>query len=151
MEASALTMQQRASLEVTALNQPPYLKPGMSASVDIETQTEVNVVAVPIQSVTVRDFADLNREQDDTASEDEISVEQVAEQSGSRVRREDIRRVVFVVEEGKAKMVEVETGINDDQFIHILRGLDEGAAIVTGSYRVLSRQLSDGDVLKVND
>ena len=107
----------------------------MSASVDIETQTEVNVVAVPIQSVTVRDFADLNREQDDTASEDEISVEQVAEQSGSRVRREDIRRVVFVVEEGKAKMVEVETGINDDQFIHILRGLDEGAAIV---YRQLS-------------
>lgn len=151
VDASELTMQQVSSLELASLNQPPYLKPGMSASVDIETQTEVNVVAVPIQSVTVRDFAELKKDEEVVAEEDEVSVEQVAEQSGSNVRREDIRRVVFVVEDGIAKMVEVETGINDDQFIHILRGLDEGAEIVTGSYRVLSRQLSDGDIIKVND
>lgn len=159
IDASTMTMQQTQYLELASIAAPPYLKPGMSASVDIETRTEFNVVAVPIQSVTVRDFALLasrNRSTDTTSADEtessasEVTVQQASDQNGNRVRREDIRRVVFVVEDGRAKMVEVETGINDDRFIHILRGIDEDTRIVTGSYRVLSRQLSDGDLLRVN-
>lgn len=159
IDSAALSLQQTQSLELASIAQPPYLKPGMSASVDIETKTEYNVVAVPIQSVTVRDFAQLasrNRNtqpaenEDEREGDEEDIVQEVVESGDSRVRREDIRRVVFVVDDGRAKMVEVETGINDDRFIHILRGIDANSQIVTGSYRVLSRQLSDGDIIRAN-
>jgi HlyD family secretion protein len=141
----ASNLRRLASEEVSSEARAPYLKPGMSAAVDIETQTVVNVVAVPIQAVTVRDFATLKKQSE---SADSVSTELVADVPG--VKREDIRRVVFVIADGKAEMVEVETGINDDQFIQILRGLDENVQIVTGSYRILSRQLKDGDAVRVN-
>lgn len=141
----ASNLRRQASEEVSLEARAPYLKPGMSAAVDIETQTVVNVVAVPIQAVTVRDFA-LFKKQSESA--DSVGTELVADVPG--VKREDIRRVVFIIADGKAEMLEVETGINDDQFIQILRGLDENVQIVTGSYRILSRQLKDGDAVRVN-
>lgn len=157
IDAAAVEFQQASSDEMSSTTIAPYLKPGMSAAVDIETQTALNVVSVPIQAVTVRDFATINRKSTDTETEegeddsDTASVELASSNNNQgRVQREDIRRVVFVVEDGKAKMVEVETGINDDRFIHILRGLDENTQIITGNYRVLSRQLSDGDAVRVN-
>ncbi|MCH8495115.1 MAG: efflux RND transporter periplasmic adaptor subunit [Balneolales bacterium] len=157
IDAAAVEFQQASSDEMSSTTIAPYLKPGMSAAVDIETQTALNVVSVPIQAVTVRDFATINRKSTDTETEegeddsDTASVELASSNNNQgRVQREDIRRVVFVVEDGKAKMVEVETGINDDRFIHILRGVDENTQIITGNYRVLSRQLSDGDAVRVN-
>lgn len=141
----ASNLRRQASEEVSLEARAPYLKPGMSAAVDIETQTVVNVVAVPIQAVTVRDFALLKKQSE---SADSVGTELVADVPG--VKREDIRRVVFIIADGKAEMLEVETGINDDQFIQILRGLDENVQIVTGSYRILSRQLKDGDAVRVN-
>ena len=47
-------------------------------------------------------------------------------------------------------MTEVETGINDDRFIQILRGIDVGTEIVTGSYRILSRDLKDKDKVRTS-
>lgn len=129
-------MQAVAGEEVDLSSRNPYLKPGMSASVDVETQTASNVIAVPIQAVVVRDFAKLNA--DSTKTETETP-------------KEDIRRVVFLSVDGAASMVEVETGINDDQFIQILRGVDEGMDVVTGSYRILSRELKDKQKIRTSD
>lgn len=144
LSAMAGSLRRQAQSEIQDEEMIPYFKPGMSASVDVETQTVFNVVAVPIQAVTVRDFASLRNA---SQRSDTVSVETASASgtTGGQVRREDIRRVVFVVSEGQTKMVEVETGINDDQNIQILRGLDEGDEIVTGNYRILSRQLRDGD------
>lgn len=137
---------QRASADETQRSEPaPEFKPGMSASVDIETHTEFNVVAVPIQAVTVRDFANLNVRDSEG---DEAEEEGDASSDTSGVKREDIRRVVFLVDGNRAKMVEVETGISDDTHIQILRGLDEGTEIITGNYRLLSRQLKDKDMIR---
>jgi len=141
------TLRRAADAEIVEDEMAPYFKPGMSASVDIETQTVFNVVSVPIQAVTVRDFATLNRNNADSASVENV-VETTPEATG--VKREDIRRIVFVVGEGSVTMIEVETGINDDQNIQILRGIDAGTKIVTGNYRVLSRQLKDGDKVRTN-
>lgn len=147
----ASNLRRQASEEVSLEARAPYLKPGMSAAVDIETNTVVNVVAVPIQAVTVRDFAALKNQPESADSAATELVAEVSEQANvPGVKREDIRRVVFIIADGKAEMVEVETGINDDQFIQILRGLDENVQIVTGSYRILSRQLKDGDAVRVN-
>ena len=162
LNASPELMRRAAVEELSGSERAPDFKPGMSATVDIETHTEYNVVAVPIQAVTVRDFATLNRTSrggstsDDTSeetSENDESVEVIEASSTDTttgVRREDIRRVVFIVDGDKTTMVEVETGINDDSHIQILRGIDEGAEIVTGNYRLLSRQLKDGDKIRKN-
>lgn len=138
--------QQASTEEVDLESRTPFLKPGMSASVDVETQTVMNAIVVPIQAVTVRDFAKLKSAQSDsTESETEEEVVPTTEKA-----KEDIRRVVFVVADGAVNMVEVETGINDDRFIQILRGIDNDTEIVTGSYRILSRDLKDKDKVRTS-
>lgn len=123
----------------------PNFKPGMSANVDIQTRTAYDVVSVPIQAVTVRDFA-LQRAEADTTQENG------AVQNGRRSsRNEDFRRVLFVNDEGTARMVEVETGISDNRFIQVMSGIDSGAEVVTGSYRVLSRELEDGNPIIIRN
>lgn len=108
----------------------PNFRPGMSATVDIETATATGIVSVPIQAVTVRDFSK------DEGNTDGESLE---------AKKEDLRKVVFKVKDGKAVRTEVTTGISDNTDIQILAGLDAGDVVVTGSYRVLSSTLKDGD------
>lgn len=149
LDASPQLMQLASADETQSAEPTPEFKPGMSASVDIETHTEFNVISVPIQAVTVRDFADLDKDGDDRGEAEETAEENVEEAvSDTTVTREDIRRVVFLVDGNRAKMVEVETGISDDTHIQILRGLDEGVEIITGNYRLLSRQLKDKALIR---
>lgn len=124
----------------------PSFKPGMSATVDIETHTAVNVVSVPIQAVTVRDFAN-----DRSAKSDSTSADSVAQNNDLIIKKEDIRKVVFVIEDGIAHRREVETGISDNTHIQILSGVEAGDEVVIGSYRTLSSQLKDQDKVKVNN
>lgn len=130
----------------------PNFKPGMSATVDIETKTAVNVVSVPIQAVTVRDFTKDKKES--VSKSDENSTNSDSESSSAQVdekliiKKEDIRKVVFIVQDGVAVRYEVETGISDNTHTQILTGVNAGDEIVIGSYRTLSKNLTDGD--KVN-
>lgn len=116
----------------------PNFKPGMSATVDIKTNTVYDVVSVPIQSVTVRDFA-----ADTTAGSNPSSMR--GDSDNRLDDSEDFRKVVFINEDGTAKRVEVETGISDNSYIQIMSGLKGGEEVVTGSYRILSRELENGD------
>lgn len=120
-------------------------KPGMSATVDIETETAVDVISVPIQAVTVRDF--LQKANTDSAEDSTAATQTPARSS----RADDYRRVVFVVEDGVAHQREVETGISDNRHMQIQAGLNEGEEIVIGSYRILSRELADGDLVEVSN
>lgn len=128
----------------------PKFRPGMSATVDIETQTAVNVVSVPIQAVTVRDFAEDPSPEGAESDSADIMLASSQDQ-GLVIQEEDIRKVVFVVEDGKAVRREVETGISDNTHIQILTGLEAGEEVVIGSYRMLSNNLNDGDKVKVNN
>jgi len=125
----------------------PSFKPGMSATVDIQTETAYSVVSVPIQAVTVRDFAKDKSESDSSA----VAENNDSEGGDAIVPEEDIRKVVFVVEDGQAVRREVETGISDNTHIQILSGVDTNQEIVIGSYRTLSRDLNDGDKVNVNN
>lgn len=128
-------------------NFAPNFKPGMSATVDVKANTVYDVVSVPIQSVTVRDFAS-----DTTEAETEGEPSSVRNESANGLgSREDFRKVVFLNDEGTAKRVEVETGISDNAYMQIMSGLEAGQEVVTGSYRVLSRELQDGDKITVSD
>lgn len=127
----------------------PDFKPGMSATVDIETETVHNVVSVPIQAVTVRNFAE--DKPDTTAGSDDSTQVDSSSENEHIIPREDLRKVVFIVEKGRAIRHEVETGISNNTHIQIISGIGTGDKIVTGSYRTLSRDLEDGDKVKVNN
>lgn len=121
----------------------PNFKPGMSATVDIKTNTVTNVVSVPIQAVTVRDFA-----QDESASDTTATEEPEENGIGDD---EDFRKVVFINDDGTARRMQVETGISDNAYIQIMSGIEAGQEVVTGSYRILSRELEDGDPITIRN
>lgn len=132
----------------------PNFKPGMSATVDIRTQTVFDVVSVPIQAVTVREIEEdtvaNGAESDTTATE--IQEEQNPDSERQSAGQQDnYKRVVFVVDDGVARQRVVQTGISDNRFIQIQSGLQAGEEVVTGSYRILSRELNDGDAVEVSE
>jgi HlyD family secretion protein len=108
-------------------------RPGMSASVEINTQTERDVVSVPIQAVTTRP-----KDEDKDSDDDDLD-------------EEDLIEVVFVKDADSVNMVEVRTGIQDDDFIHILSGLEEGTEVVKGPYSIVSKKLKQGKAIKVKE
>lgn len=126
------------------------LRPGMSATVDIETETVPNVVAVPIQSVTVRaeggkTSEEMQQQKAKEAKErsgNELDV--VAERQNARRDLEKLQRVVFVRQGEKVVQRKVETGISDNTHIEIKSGVKAGEEIVSGSYAAISRKLKDG-------
>ena len=126
------------------------LRPGMSATTDIETQTVEKVIAIPIQSVTVRAEGGLTSEemQQKKAKEAEgksgNALDIAAERDAARREREKLLHVVFVKNGDTVKMVKVETGIADNTFIEVKSGLKAGDEIVSGSYAAISRKLKDG-------
>lgn len=131
------------------------LRPGMSATADIETATVKNVVAVPIQSVTVRSTdSDLSpeelerqrvkREAADRGDNQAEVTNEVVQKQKERALRSKLQRVVFVKTGETVKMQKVETGIADSTFIEIRSGLKPGDEVVSGSYTAISRQLKDG-------
>ncbi len=142
-----------ASEMPAAQEQYPSLRPGMSGTVDIFTETVPQVVAVPIQSVTVRDFEEIRREEarkaraqgkaPDSASTDE------EEELPAFIRKEDLKKAVFLFgDDGKAKIVAVETGIADDRFIEIRSGLEGTEQVITGPYSAVSRELEPDIAVK---
>lgn len=105
-------------------HQSPFL-PGMSAQVEIFTEREDNALAVPIQAVTVRK---LGKSEDAEPSE-----------------------VVFVLRDRQfTQLKPVVTGISDSKYIVIKEGLKEGEEIITGPYRLLSKEITDSMKVKVN-
>jgi len=122
------------------------LRPGMSATVDILTETRPQVLNVPIQAVTARDLkADSLRNVGGKRKSGNPPTE-----SGEKKEdeKDEMTEVVFVVNSGTVKAVPVKTGISDDNNIEIISGLSEGQKIVTGSYKALSRLLKDGSQVK---
>ena len=127
-----------------------FLRPGMSATVDVETQTVENVVAIPVQSVTVRAEGGKTSEQlqQDRAKEakersgNDLAVEQ--EKADAKRNIEKLQRVVFVRKGDKVELRKVETGIADNSFMEIKSGVKKDEEVVSGSYKAISTQLKDG-------
>ena len=136
------TTDQKTEFEVKIgiIDPPGTLRPGMTASADILTKTNEQALSVPIQSVAVRTV-------------DQLTVEgEEREDAETRFRadRDGFVEIVFCIEDGKAIAKQVETGIQSDELIEILSGLEEGDEIVTGSYRAISKDLENGAVVTVS-
>lgn len=137
------------------------LRPGMSATADIETATVKNVVAVPIQSVTVRSTETelspeelerkrVQQEARDRTEDNRADVtNEAAQKQKERQQRSKMQRVVFIKNGETVKMQKVETGIADTTFIEIRSGLKAGDEVVSGSYTAISRRLKDGAKVEI--
>jgi len=117
--------------------QSPF-RPGMSATVDIQTEYVYGAVTIPIQSVTTR--VDTTGVVDD----DDANM-QVAKSN------EEVQEYVFLYEDDKAVMQEVKTGIQDNTYIEIKEGIELDQEVITGPYRAVSKRLKDGDIVKKVD
>jgi HlyD family secretion protein len=125
-----------------ALTQPVAgALPGMSGQAAISTDTHDDAVVVPIQAVTVRPEKELLA---GGPAADERPAQTPTSGTSKKPRREPLRKVVFVIEDGVARIRPVETGLASDTEIEITTGLREGEKLVEGPYRVLSRELADG-------
>ncbi len=131
----------------------PLFRPGMSATVDVYTETVVDVVAVPIQAVTVRDLSDVSLQDanGDAETEEENTEEVASDSSRAGPGKEELSKVVFVIVDGTAQIVEVETGISDDTHIEVATGLAVGDQVVTGPYSAVSRTLNHKDQIRIRE
>jgi len=124
-------------------------RPGMSASVDIQTRRVRKVVAIPIQAVTTRNADSLdNREQNDFEDR-EVKIKNENEEKELKKSDEKIKEYVFTVKNGEAKRVEVKTGIQDNDFIEIIFGVAKGQEIICGPYSAVSKSLLDQSKIKI--
>ena len=119
-------------------------RPGMTASVEILATRKDNVVSVPLAAVTTRSPKDDNKSSGD--SDSEASQQNTSSDKPSSKSKDKV--VVFVNENGVAKMVEVKTGISDYDNIEIVSGIGDSTEVVTGPFLVVSKRLKDGDKIK---
>ena len=120
------------------------LRPGMSCNADIETETVKNVLSVPIQSVTAR--SDFKETKPEEGQENGVLTVNTDEK-----KKEKIQEIIFTVEKGKAKKINVETGISNDNYIQIKSGLKGSEEVVSGSYSAISRELNDGSAVRTEE
>lgn len=112
---------------VDAGDKNPF-RPGMSASVDIRTQSKSDILTVPIQSVTTRT---------DTTK------------TSGTVSSKDIRTIVFITDGKYALAKDVKTGIQDNSFIEILSGVAVNDQVISAPFSAISKKLSDSTLIEV--
>ncbi len=123
----------------------PFL-PGMSATVDIQTQTKSDILTVPIQAVTTRADTLLLADAGPGAGGNN------AQATTDPGRRSSMNEVVFVVDSDNTVVIRrVRTGIQDNNYIEIIDGLMEGDEVVAAPYSAITRTLDDGSKVKVVD
>ncbi|MCD4664179.1 MAG: efflux RND transporter periplasmic adaptor subunit [Bacteroidales bacterium] len=126
-------------------------RPGMSATVDIQTETANNILTVPIQAVTTR--ADTSGKISGKKDEGEEGDENEESDEDEIINKEDeeLQEYVFLYADGKAKLQKVKTGIQDNIHIQIVEGLEDEQEVIVGPYRAVSKKLKNGDEVKKVD
>jgi HlyD family secretion protein len=119
-------------------------RPGMTASVDIITATKSNVLSVPLAAVTTRNPDDKTGEEGGPPQNQNVN----QNQDKKPAKKEDDKVVVFINENGVAKLTEVKTGISDYDNIEIVAGLTDSTEVVTGPFLAVSKRLKDKDKIR---
>ena len=137
------------------------LRPGMSCTAEIQTNMVKDVVAVPMQSVTIRTGdsnlspEEIERKKQKQAATDKGDnaaefTNQKLEKQTEKSEREKITKGVFTMsKDGKAHWVKVTTGIADDTYMEIKSGVQAGDDVISGSYSAISRKLKDGAKVEI--
>jgi len=127
------------SVKIRIFNHDRMLKPGMSATADIESVRIKNALVVPIQSVTIRDVS--GNTANKKAQKSDIKITTTSKEPESR-------QGVFVVQSGRVSFRRVKTGTTDNTHIIVTAGLSKGEEVVSGSYTAITSQLKEGSKVK---
>lgn len=106
-------------------------RPGMSASVSIQTSRVDNALAVPLQSITTRS---------------DIIPDSVKTKMGVN---ESLEQVFVVKSDNSVEIRVITTGIQDLTNIQVVTGLQEGDQIVTGPFSAISKTLKKDSKVKI--
>jgi len=131
------------------------LKPALSCTAEIQTNEVKDVVAVPMQAVTIRTGEsnlspeEIEKKKQKVAQRDKGDnnaefVNGRAEKAEQKEEHEKLAKVVFLKKGSKAQMAKVTTGISDDTYTEIKSGIQPGDEVISGSYSAISRKLKDG-------
>ena len=154
IQATGQTSRQATNFKVvvTLDSEIPDVRPGFTCTAEITTATRKNVVSVPIQAATVRELVVDDKGQ----IVREPAPEPGRRRRGSTVQASELKpgqsrkelEGVFVVRDGKAEFVQVETGIAGEKYFEVLSGLKEGDSVIVGPFSSV-RELQDGSAVKV--
>jgi HlyD family secretion protein len=114
-------------------------RPGMSATVDIQTDIKDDILSVPIQAVTTR--------ADSLIAEETGNPDLVEEDTDD----EDISEVVFIIKDGEAVLKIITTGIQDNNYIEITEGIQPDEEVIVAPYSAISNKLKTGSLIEVVD
>jgi HlyD family secretion protein len=124
-------------------------RPGMSAAVDILTESRANVLSVPISAVTTRiKKKDGGTREVSDEVKTETETETVSADAEKVVTQDEKQEVVFVLNGNRVKKIEVKTGIQDNTSIQIVEGLKEGEEVVIAPFNAINKTLKDSMLVK---
>jgi HlyD family secretion protein len=147
LSATATTGSQEAKdfKVVVMLDNPPAgLRPGLSCTARITTASKKNVLAIPIQAITIRDLNDIQeqekrsktKQKGGTVAQAATGVNPAPAGTGLK-KKNEVQGVFVVTKDNRAVFRQVDTGISGQTDIEISKGLEEGDRIVTGNYKTL--------------
>lgn len=124
-------------------------RPGMSATVEIQTKRSMDILTIPIQAVTTREDSTgkkslFVKKETTTGNNDENA-------SAKKVTKDEVVEYVFLYKNGMAVMQKVKSGIQDNNYIEILEGLNENDEIIAGPYTAITKTLKNNAVVKKVD
>jgi len=126
-------------------------RPGMSCTVEIQTETAINVLSVPIQAVTTRVAKDSLDKMNEKTRKTQDNGDDKTIIVSTKKKSDEVKECVFRYTDGIAKKVDVKTGIQDNTNIQVLSGLKEGDEVIVAPYSLVSKTLKDGDKVKKVD
>lgn len=132
---------------VEAGNRFPF-RPGMTASADIITTRKENVLSVPLAAVTTRNENQLQGNQNQEGPPNRNASQTQNQNNQQQRKAQEPKTVIFVNDNGTAKMMEVKTGISDYDNIEILTDMNDSTEVVTGPFLVVSTRIKEGDKIR---
>jgi HlyD family secretion protein len=137
---------------VVTVNDPPAdLRPGLSTTAKITTAAKSNVLAIPIQSLSIRTKAQLEEEKkSQSGSVHAAAPEPPSKANGSGKDQSQDVQGVFIIRNKKAEFVPVTVGITGTSDMEVAGGMNEGDEVITGSYKIL-RTLRSGSSVKIDN
>ena len=140
---------------VTLTSPSRKLRPGMSCTGDMITETKQNVLVVPIQALTIREVPvdkDGRYHEPDLKKNDKSGSVARADSSPKekKVAKKELQGVFVINKERLARFRTVKTGITGDSEIEVLENLAEGEEVVSGSFQTL-RTIKDGALVKIDN
>jgi HlyD family secretion protein len=130
-------------VRIRLLNPDPRMRPGMSVSAEIETETKADVVAIPIQAVTINQQENVPQSNDDSW--------RVTERNADAKKKVKPASMVWVVKGSTVESRVIESGISDQGFIEIIKGLKVGEKVVTAPYQAVSKLLTPGAQIRIEN